>query len=166
MLNAVPKAVNNSARIVTLRHPNSQDATAYRKKVNRVDDPADTINDLPTIGGLGVLDSEDEADYTYDEIGDCKVLFTGAYAATEANWNRADTGLVYPEGTVEATIECILDPNDPNFFVPDVHDLVMVTPGGGFVLPYEIKGPTSNINIPPYTRKYILQPRNDLLNGI
>jgi len=166
MLTAVPAAVNSSSRIVTLRHQNSQDATLYRKVLNRVDTPAEEVNALPTIGGLGILDSEDEADFTYEEVGDCKVMFTGAYAAADGNWNRSDTGIVYPEGTIEALIECVLSPTDPNFIVPDYHDMVMVMPGSGFVLPYEVVGITSPINIPSNSRRYHLAPRSDLNVGV
>jgi hypothetical protein len=163
MLTAVPTSVNTSARIVTLRHPNSQEATLSRKTLNRTD--SGTVNDLPTIDGLGVLDSEDESDFTYNELGPCKVMFTGAYQGEEGNWNRADTGLTYP-ALSEACIECTLDPTDANFFTPDIHDLVFVTPGGGFVLAYEIEAVTGAINIAPFTRKYVMKPRADLMFGI
>lgn len=168
MLNAVPTAINASARIVVLRHPNGMDCTVYTKSVNRVADdaPPDTIAGLPTLGGLGVLDSEDEADFSYSERGDARIVFDGTYQAAMGNWNRSDTGLTYAEGTIEALIEATANPTDPGYFICEMHDIVMVMPGNGFVLPYEVVDITGSVNIPPYVRKYHLTARADLAHGI
>lgn len=163
MLNIVPSTINASRRLVVLNHPNSFDAELWRKKVTRTElagtAPNDTLGGLPTLGGLGVLTSEDEAEVDYEQIGDVKVLFGGIYQGS-AEFDT-DDGLV-PEQLKEAQIECILQPTDPLFVTPDKNDLVMVTPGGGIVLPFEVMGETGTVNIPPYTRKYILNARDDL----
>ena len=71
MLNSVPKAINDAARTVTLRHPNRMDATVWRKEVNRT--ASGEVGGMPNIGGVGVLDSEDEADYSYEPVGDAAI---------------------------------------------------------------------------------------------
>lgn len=164
MLTAVPNGLNKASRIVVLRHPNKQDATCYRKTVNRT--APETVGGMPTMGGMGVLDSEDEADFTYNEVGDVAVLFCGQYQAAMGNMVDADDGLNYADGIIEALIECVLDPGAAGYFTPDKNDVVMVMPGGGFVVPYEIVGVTGQVNIPPYTRRYLLQPRQDFQTGI
>lgn len=164
MLNNVPTGINRSARLVTLRHPNAMDCTVYRKVTNRT--AGTSMGGMPTIGGLGIMDSEDEADYSYQEIGDARIVFTGQFVAPDNNWNEADTQIGYQDMPVEALIECVLDPSDPAFFVPDSRDMVMVQPGAGIALAYEVKSPVGNVNIPPYTRKYAMQPRSDADVGI
>lgn len=161
MLNSVPTQINRSARLVTLRHPNAMDCTVWRKKVNRVsaDTPAQ-MGGMPTIGGLGVLDSEDEADFDYEELGDAKIVFAGQYQGEGANWNDADSTLNYPAPPMEALIECVLDPSDPAHFVATKPDMITVEPGAGISIPYQVIGETGSVNIPPYTRRFILAPIN------
>lgn len=167
MLNNVPTQINRSARLVTLRHPNAIDCTIWRKTVNRVTTTAPAeIGGLPTIEGVGVLDSEDEADYEYAEVGDAKIVFTGQFQTQGGNWRDDDSSLTYNEMPVEALIECVLEPSDPNYVVPDKPDLITVTPGPGIVLTYEVIGETSSVSIPPYVRKFALAPRQDSNVGI
>lgn len=172
MLNNVPIQVNRASRAVTLRHPNGMDCTVWRKTVNRTEDTAPTsFGGLPTIEGLGVLDSEDEANYTYAERGgegkgDGRIVFLGTYQAPTGNMIDTDDGLNYGEPPIEALIECSLDPQDPLYWVADKPDMVTVYPGNGFALVYEVVGVTGNINIPPYTRRYLLNPRSDANVGI
>lgn len=167
MLNNVSVQVNRSNRMATLRHPNAADCTVLRKTVNRVstDDP-DTFSGLPTIGGLGVLDSEDEANYSYAEIGEARVVMMGQFQTQGGNWNDADDGLTYPELPIEALIECVLNPEEAGFFVASKHDVLIVDMGLGIVIPYEITGETGSINLPPYTKRFLLQPRHDDTTGI
>lgn len=167
MLNNVPIQVNNAARQVVLRHPNAMDCTVWRKTVNRAADgtPA-TMGGLPTIGGLGVLDAEDEADYSYDEVGDARIVFCGVFQGQSGNVIDADYGLNYPDPPVEALVECLVAPGAEGHFVADKPDMVTVYPGAGMALAYEVVGVTGNINIPPYTRKLVLAPRQDMDVGI
>ena len=65
MLTNVTKSVIYATRQVVLRHPNSFPCSAWRKKVLRVElDPdtgdESTMSGLPTMGGMGVLKSDDE----------------------------------------------------------------------------------------------------------
>ena len=164
MLNNVPTQINKSARLVTLKHPNSMDATVHRKTYNRVD--SGTMGGLPTLGGMGMLDGDDEPDYTYTEIGSAKVQFCGQFQAPDGNIRDDDHSLNYAGPTMEALIECILEPTDPAFFIVDKPDMVMVYPGAGIALAYEVVGKTSPMNIPPFATKWILAPRADMNVGI
>lgn len=164
MLNGVPAQINRSARLVTLRHPNAMDCTVWGKTIKRTAD--ETMGGLPTIGGVGLLDGEDEADYEYTERGDAKVVFTGQYVGEGANWVDGDNGIIYGAAPTEVLVECILDPSDENYFVPAKPDIISVEPGAGVVLIYEILGENSTVNLPPYTRRFIVAARSDTDFGI
>lgn len=162
MLNNVPTQINKAARQVVLRHPNSMDCTLWRKVINRVSgDTPPTFGGMPTIGGMGVMDAEDEADYSYAELADAKIVFTGQYAATSANMSDTENYLNYAEMPMEALIECVLDPAAAGWVMPDKPMVVTVFPGNGVVVTYQIVGTTGNINIPPYTRRYLMNPLGD-----
>lgn len=168
MLNNVPAQLNKANRMVTLRHPNALECTVLRKSVSRVstDDPSEFAG-LPTIGGLGVLDSEDEANYEYTEIGEAKAVLLGTFQTNGGNWNDADTSITYPDmPIVEALAECEANPGCADFFTIGKRDILLIHFGAGIVVPYEVVGETGSVNIPPYTRRFMLQPRSDQLIGI
>ena len=166
MLNEVPKAIMRAARLVTLNHPNAMDGTAHRKRLNRVAPGNDTMGGNPTVGGMGLLDGEDEADFTYELLGDVKVVFAGVFQGEGNNWLDSDDGINYPQMPIEAIIECTLDPEHDDYFTVEKPDYIAVEPGGGSVLIYEVVGVTGTVNVPPYTRKYILAARSDSDVGI
>lgn len=167
MLNNVPIQISKSARLVTLNHPNAMDCTVYRKQVNRTADTTPAAQGgMPTIGGLGVLDSEDETDYSYVVLGSAKIVFTGQFMTEGNNWNEGDTQLTYPDMPVNALIECVLEPSEEGYFVPSNRDMVMVAPGDGMALSYEVSGETSNVNIPPFCKSFSLSVRSDATTGI
>ena len=167
MLNNVPTAVMRAARMVTLRHPNAMDCTVYNKVVDRVATSAPfSEGGMPTIGGVAVLDSEDEADYSYEERGDGRLIFMGVFQTQGSNFTDDDAGLNYREDLVEALIEPEAEPGTPEHFTVDKSDIVTVFPGGGFAVSYEVVGVTGNVSVPPYTRKFILAPRQDESRGI
>lgn len=161
MLNNVPVQINRAARQVVLRHPNSMNCSLWKKVILRANNPAEDFGGLPTIGGAGVLDSEDEADYTYEFLADAKVVFTGQYMAVSSNTIDTEDGLNYGEMPLEALIECTGDPATAEWVMPDKPMVVTVFPGNGVVVPYQIVGTTGNVNIPPYTRKYVMNPLSD-----
>lgn len=160
MLNRVPVAVNFAVRQVVLRHPNSWDCTVLERKVVRNDlDDAELIGGLPTLGGAGVLDSEDETEYEYVERGDARMLLIGPYEPSEMN-DRGDAEL--QRSRTEAQIVCVANPDEPGYFTPQNHDIVIAYPGEGIGLAYEVLQPIGNVNIPPYSVRYVLNPRDDL----
>lgn len=171
MLTSVPTAINQSTRQVVLRHPNTMPCTVWRKVIKRVetkgeinpDSPtpaeASVFGGMPTLGGMGVLRSEDESDFEYVPLGDARCLFAGPYVPNDLN-ERDDAVLQQP--MQEAQIESIAEPGTPGYFVADTSNLVMITPGLGVVLAYEVATVTGQANIPPYVRKLVLNPRDDL----
>lgn len=167
MLTSVPMAINRSTRLVVLRHPNSIPCTVWRKRVVRVEvDPTSGLpsemGGAPTMGGMGVLRSEDEADYEYDELGPAKTLLCGIFQP--ADMNDRDNLLIAPNAQ-EVQVEC-LDPtadlpNPPQFTV-DVGDLIFLEMGMGVIVTFEVVNTTGSVNIPPYVRKLVVNPRDDL----
>jgi hypothetical protein len=169
MLNNVPTSINAAARQVTLRHPNSFDCIVSRKRVVRVEPGAgggaSTSAGMPTLGGMGVMRSEDESDFEYDELGAAKLLFAGPGPYQPMDMNERDNALL-TENSREVLIESVAKPGaavgQPQYFVADTGDLVSVTLGLGVVLTYDVATVSGTVNLPPYTRKLVLNPRDDL----
>jgi hypothetical protein len=165
MLTSVPETIRRHARMVTLNHPNSFGAVIWRKEVKRVElgpngQPSE-MGGAPTMGGLGVLRSEDEAEIDYVERGPAKVVFCGVYQPTSENDQGSAQLLANMQ---EALIECTLDPSDALWFECGQGDLVFIDMGFGVILAHSIEDVMSTVNVPPYTRKFVLQPRDDLGN--
>lgn len=164
MLTSVPLANARAHRLVVLRHPNSIEAVVSRKKITRVEnDPVTGLpsqsSGQPTLGGMGVLRSEDETEIEYVELGEAKCLFVGPFTPTDLV--ERDNGTVTPNQR-EATIECKANPGEPGYFEADSGDLVLLTLGMGVVVAYEVASLSSPIGIAPYMRKIVLNPRDDL----
>lgn len=159
MLPNVPRQINTAARAVTLRHPQSIPCVVFRKAVARTDDPPGQLGSLPTLGGIGVLSSEDESTFDWDALGEGKILFTGTFPGS-SQAERAD-GLV-PVPEVEALVEAVAAIDSPAYFVPRRNDVIYVLIGQDVHLPYEITAIEGNVNIAPYTRRFVLQARDDL----
>lgn len=160
MLNRVPQKVREASRLVVLRHPNSMPCAIFRKRLNRVDDPAGTEGGEPTLGGMGVLDSVDEADYDWDYIGDGHILFGGV--AEPAGQTDRDDALVQ-----QPIASALIEPSDETLvanpaFIPDKHDVIYALPGEGVHLPFEIVDVEGTVHVPPYTRRYALNARDEL----
>lgn len=165
MLTSVPVAINNASRQVVLRHPNAFACTVSRKRVKRVElngagQPSE-MGASPTLGGLGVLRSEDEAEVEYVELGAAKMLFAGPGQWPAADLIERDNGTV-PMTQTEATIECVAAPGKPDHFTVDSGDLVAVDMGMGVITAFEVDKPISSVQVAPYTRRYLLNPRDDL----
>lgn len=160
MLNAVAVQINRANRQRTLRDPNALDCVLFTKKVERVSESA-SYDGAPTLGGLGLLTDEDEVNYSWVEVGDARIHFAQGYAAPLGNTSDDGSRLDYADGVLEASIESILEPDAPGYVQPGKRMLVAVLIGGGVIINYEIVDVTGAVNIPPYTRKYLLNPRAD-----
>lgn len=164
MLSSVAQSVSHSLRQVVLRHPNTMPCTIWRKHVTRVENDPDSglpseMGGSPTLGGMGVLRSEEEADFEYIELGPGKCLFCGQYQPTD---QVERDNAVLQAAMQEAQVECDAEPGTEGYFLADTTDLVLITPGLGTVLAYEVATLTGVANIPPYVRKLVLNPRDDL----
>lgn len=157
MINGVPTKIMQAARAVTLKHPNSMDATIYRKVFKRTNATGEMMGGAPTLGGLGVLTPEDEDSFEYEEIGDAKILMVSRFDGEIDTSDRHDSsipGVEMQEALIESTA------------VPPVaikkYDLVAAMPGGGVVLALEVLSLPTTTTIFPFTTKYIVAPRDDL----
>jgi len=155
VLNNVPLAIRRSVRAVTLNHPNRMTCTVYRKVITRT--APDTLGGLPTLGGLGVLEDDDEADFEYQSLGDGVVVMLQVY---QGGFRSDDNSLLDNPNTSQQ--ETLLEPLIDDGFTPKKHDLVSIVIGDA-VLPYEITDITGTVNIPPFTQKYVLQLRDELV---
>jgi hypothetical protein len=131
------------------------DCTVYRKVVTRT--APDTLGGLPTIGGLGILSDEDETDFEYQPLGDGSLVMIGTY---QGGFNSDDNSFLDNPNTAQQ--EVLLEPITEGQFTPQKYDFVNVTIGEA-VLPYEITDITGTVNIPPFTQKYVLQLRDELV---
>lgn len=160
MLNNVAIQMNRANRQRTLREPNAIDCVLFTKRVDRESD-SEGHDGYPNLGGAGVISDEDEVNYSWVYACDARIHFAQGFAASLGN--TADNGvrLDYPEGVTEASIEPILAPGTEGYVQPAKRMLVALLMGGGLIVNYEIVDVTGNVNIPPYTRKYLVNPRPD-----
>lgn len=164
MLNNVPTAIQAASRQVVLRHPNSFECYVWRKQVTRVENnPVTGIPSasagMPTLGGMGVMRSEDEADYDYVELGEGKCMFCGVYQPND----EVERGNALLQATMqEAQVVSLVGVGEVGHFIPDTGDVVMLTPGMGVVLVFDVATITGLAHIPPYIQKLVLNPRDDL----
>ena len=164
MLVAVPTSINRSNRLVVLRHPNAFEVVVSRKQVQRAEaDPAtgnpNEMGGAPTMGGMGVLRSEDEAEFEYVELGEGRCLFTGG--SMPIAMNEADSAPI-AENLRECMIESKFEPGTPGHWIVERGDLVALNLGLGVIMAYEVAEITGTVAIPPHTRKVLLNPRDDL----
>lgn len=165
MLHSVPAALNRTVRQVVLRNPNAFKLYALRRKVNRVEiDPAtgqpSESGGSPTLGGMTVLRAEDEADISYVELGEARLLFVDG-VPEPADVNDAKAGLLGGSSRM-ARVECLLDQSEPGHFEAESGDLLVIDMGMGASLVYEVVTLSSRCHIPPYTRVVIVNLRDDL----
>lgn len=108
--------IDPQQRLAILSNPDAQDCTIYRP-------------------------DDDDPDAEELDLGDAKVLFTGAFQAP-ADWDeleRADFfGDAEPDTFVTAYIECEAKPGSAGFFVADIGDYVATMPGLGEVVMFYV----------------------------
>lgn len=159
MLNQVAVTMRRAHRAMVLRHPNALDCQVWRRAVTRtVGAEAGTLGGLPTLGGIAVMDSDDEVQAEYELLGTGKVLFTGMYAGSQLS-DRRDAAMPDADASL-----ALIEPDDcAAGWEPKDGDLVMGMPGAGVVITWEVTSVMNTVNIPPYVPKYELSPQGDLL---
>ncbi|MFJ3685538.1 hypothetical protein [Pseudomonas sp. NPDC090208] len=160
MLNNVAIQIERANRQRTLRDPNAIACVLFEKHVTRTSDD-ETYDGYPTIGPLGVMSDEDETQYEWVEVGEGKVVFSQGFTAPLGNTSDDSSRLDYPEGDIEASIATLIEPGAEGYVEPAKRMLVALLMGDGVIVNFEIVDVTGNVNIPPYTRKYLLNPRGD-----
>lgn len=158
MLTNVPAAVNRMARNVIINHPNTWECQMFRKVVTRT--AGGSVGGLPTLGGLGVLDSEDEEQIEFVHLGNGYALEAEAFSpALMVDQKDADNGSA-------SEFRFLIEPEHPvgtpgNFDVRN-RDTMMLVFSDHVKIAFEIVGTETVLNIPPYVARYIANRRGDL----
>jgi len=168
MLSAVPAQLAKLSRTVVINHPNAWSCQVLRKIVNRM---GASVGEMPTMGGLMVLDSEDEEDIDFEPLGNgYAVQVVDAFQPAlmmdrqDAN-NMADTQrfMIEPEDA----------PGTAGWFAVHKHDVVYLSLGDGLVkLAFEVVAVETPLNMPaigvsmPYAQRYVMNRRDDLHIGV
>lgn len=161
MLNAVPASINTLTRNVVLNHPNTFNCKVFREVVERA--APSTVGGLPTMGGMGVLDAEDEERIAHTFLGNGFALPAEGFApspmmgAQDANYGPA------PE------FRFLIEPEEPSghadHFDVRKHDVIYLLLGDGPTPPmvaFEVVGSETTTNLPPFTTRFICNRRDDL----
>lgn len=157
MLNNVPGAINRMARNIVIHHPNAYNCIVFRKRVLRT--APEISGGMPTLGGLGVINSEDESEFTYDLLGNAYALEVGSYEPGKM-MDRQDAN---DGGTQEFRylIESEIVDGLPGGFTVKKNDVVYLVLGD-VRLAREVVYIETTGNIPPYSQRYVCNSRNDL----
>jgi hypothetical protein len=119
-----------AARQAILNHPDAQDCTVYRP-------------------------DENDADAEERDLGDAKILFTGAFQPPQ-DWDAGQRDEFYgdsaPELFMTAAIECEAKPSSAAYFSAEIGDYVATMPGLGEVVMFYVHDWVENEN----GRSYVL----------
>lgn len=141
----------NTARMVTLRHPNSFDAMCFRR-IFVTETGDNTINGVPVLGG------EDTAELDYQPLGMAKVLFVEQWQVSHiiGNGHFADDNRVQILALIESDVE--------GEFELDKQDIFYIQIKENYGLCYEIIGIEEPIGLPTAmnTKRYVLNKRDEL----
>lgn len=158
MLNNVPIAVSKMARNVIINHPNTWECQLYRKSVNRVGGAL--VGGLPTLGGMAVLNSEDEYDITFTHLGNGFALEAEMFQPS-AMMDRQDAN-----NGANTEFKFLIEPEMmsgmPGHFDVRNSDVMVLILADSVRLAFEIVGVETTLNIPPYVTRYIANRRGDL----
>lgn len=154
MLNSVPIAVNSLSRQLVINHPNSYNAVMVRKRVTR--DGDGIIGGLPTIGGLGVISSEDEESIEWDLLGNAYAKETETFTIGRM-MDRQDAN----NGGIDE-YRFLIEPEILGDFIVKKNDVMYLIIDSSIRLAFEVVGIETTGNIPPYTQKFICNRRDDL----
>ena len=158
MQHQVTEQISKANRLVVLKHPNSFDCTISRKIVSRVS--GSSLGSMPTLGGLGVLSSEDESEVSWETIGRGKLLFSDSHVPSPHD-DRSET-INYGDIGYLALIEHLADDEYPDLIQPKKSDVIYIILLAGAAVAYEVTGVQADVSVPPYTRRYELQKRDEL----
>lgn len=108
--------IDPQQRQAILNHPDAQDCTLYRP-------------------------DEEDPDAEEQDLGDAKILFTGAFQAP-ADWDAQERAEFFGDSAEElfmtAAIECEAKPLSAGYFIAEAGDYLAVMPGLGAVVMYYV----------------------------
>jgi len=154
MLTNIPKGINRATRNTVVRHPNSYNCQLFRQIVNRVSDSE--VGGLPTMGGLGVLSSDDEEDISWDFVGNGYALQVGNFVASQM-MDRQDANNGFEE-----EFRFLIEPESIDSFAPKNSDVLYLLITETVKIAFEIVAIETTSNIPPFTQRYVCNKRANL----
>ena len=162
MLHNVPSAINRLARNVVMNHPNAFNCQVYRRTVTRTEG-GNEVGGLPTLGGLGEINGNDEEQFSYDWVGNGYMLPAEQFQASSMMDRRdANNGA---QNEFRFLVEPEEPEGQPGHFVPKKDDVIYMLLGTDLTaakLAFEIVDIETTTNIPPFTQRYICNRRDDL----
>ncbi|WP_445157649.1 hypothetical protein [Halomonas sp. E14] len=160
MLNNVPSGINAMARNVIIRHPNAYNCEVYRRQIGRPDPEA---GGAPTLGGMMVLNPEDEDDIRWEMVGLGFALPAEQFQPSQM-MDRRDANNGYAD-----ELRFLVEPEEmigePGGFEVKNRDVIYLLLGEGEQAPkiaYEIVAVEAVVNVPPFVPRYVVNRRDDL----
>jgi len=161
MSHPIPAAMNAALRNVLLHHPHAFNCEIYRKIILRSSD--ENVAGLPTLGGLGVLDSMDEEDFDYLFIGMGLALPISGFAPVSIY--QSDDAALEAENKVCFVIEPEVAPHHADYFSIKRHDVMYLRLTHDLEPPklaWEILSRESLGHLSGFTRRFICARRDHL----
>lgn len=164
MLNNVPNGLNQLVSNVVRYHPNTFNCEVLRKVVTR--ETAVMWGGDPTIGGMGVLDNEDEEEFEYQLMGAGFALPAETFQASPL-MDKNDANIGYANEFRFLIVPAAQNSNEDGWFDIHTHDLVYILLFDGehenpAKLCFEVVGREATNNIPPFSTRYICNRRDEL----
>lgn len=158
MLNNVPSSVNRMTRNIVINHPNTWECQLYRKVVDRADEPEEM--GLATMGGLGVMSSENEENISWENIGIGYALQAESFMPSSMmDRQDANNGL---NNEFKFLIEPEAQSGMPGYFDVRKNDVMLIVVSDDVRLAFEIVDIETVMNIPPFATRYIANRRDNL----
>lgn len=159
MLTSVANSINRSLRLVLVNHPNTCACNIFRKHSERSGETQ--VGYYQTLGGLGVLDSEDDDEIAFEYLGNGYILPVDLFAPTTladthhvANVGGEKRFLIEPEATVGSADRFEIRTHDVVYIILSVERDIKIA--------FEIVAVETVVNIPPYANRYVANRRADL----
>lgn len=170
MLNVLVQTQMKARRLIVLRHPNRVSCQVLRKVLQR--EAPTEMGGIPTLGGLGVLESDDEDQFEYLFVGNGVALPAGDDPRVSSLMGHRDAAsgegaefrfMIEPEEPADPMVAPGFAPPggapDPILKKSDVVYLVFMT---GVRLAYEVVDIESTSGLHPFAPRYVLIRRDHL----
>lgn len=167
MLHQVPIQIGRMARNVVLNHPNSMEIEMWRKVILRKD--TGEVAGKPTMGGIGVLDSDDEDDIDWVYLGSGRAVRAEVFQPSSM-MDANDANIGFSE-EASFLIEPDANSGEEEFFDVRTHDVmkivIRIPPDyeNYATVAYQVTGRETTSDIPPFNIRYRCSLRDDLSFG-
>lgn len=162
MLTNIPNAINKLMRQTVINHPNAWGGVILRKQVNRAS--STTGGGMPTMGGMGVMSSEDEEKISYTHVGNVYAIRAELFSPASMH-DRYDINTA-PTDEVRMLIEPEPEPSTSNYFQLKTRDILYVPLGTDLQtspkIAYELVSSESTTDIPPFNIRWVCNRRADI----